>query len=431
MRTGGRLAAAIEILDDISKRHRPVADALKDWGLSHRFAGSGDRAAIGNLVYDALRKKASLGWKMHADSPRALAFGVLALEWGQGGDALNAVLDGDRFAPDLLSADEIDQINRASLDGAPDWVKADIPEWLEDSFRENFDHSLIQEGQALAARPPVDLRVNTLKADRKKVLKALARFSPKTTLISPDGVRLAASPKDGRTPNVQADGAFQKGLFEIQDEASQIAAQLVYARPGEQVLDYCAGAGGKTLALASAMENKGQLYAYDTDRRRLAAIWERLKRAGARNIQVREPEPGCLDALLGRMDRVVVDAPCSGTGTWRRRPDSKWRLTQKALEERQNEQQQALAEAREFVRPGGYLIYITCSVLPQENEVQIYQFIEHNPDFELLSVGEVWQDLYGFDKPQPWSSDMMTITMTPESTGTDGFFFSVMERRDG
>ncbi|WP_350333787.1 RsmB/NOP family class I SAM-dependent RNA methyltransferase [Coralliovum pocilloporae] len=430
MRPGGRLAAAIEVLDDIEKRKRPAGEALKDWGLSHRFAGSGDRAAIGNLVYDALRKKASLAWQMKAETPRALAIGVMTLEWGQTGEALNALLDGDRFAPELLSEAELSQVSNASLEDAPDWVKADIPEWLEESLRGNFDEDLVAEGQALAARPPVDLRVNTLKADRQKVLKALSRFSPKATPISPDGIRLSANPRDGRTPNVQADGAFQKGWFEMQDEASQLAAQLVYARPGEQVLDYCAGAGGKSLAIAAAMENKGQLYAYDADRGRLSAIWERLKRSGARNIQVREPEAGCLDSLLGRMDRVIVDAPCSGTGTWRRRPDTKWKLTQSALDGRLEEQQQALAEAREFVRPGGYLVYITCSILPEENEDQIYRFIENNPDFELLSVGEVWQDLYGFDKPQPWSSDMMTITMTPASTGTDGFFFSVLERRD-
>ena len=144
--------------------------------------------------------------------------------------------------------------------------------------------------------------------------------------------------------------------------------------------------------------------------------------------QTRTPNEGALNDLVGRMDRVIVDAPCTGTGTWRRRPETKWKLTEEQLLKRVEEQRLALAEARQFVRPGGYLVYITCSVLAAENEDQIYHFIANNPDFELVSAGEVWQDLYGFDAPQPWSSDMMTVTLTPASTQTDGFFFSVMER---
>ncbi|MCY1229230.1 Ribosomal RNA small subunit methyltransferase B [compost metagenome] len=194
------------------------------------------------------------------------------------------------------------------------------------------------------------------------------------------------------------------------------------------MLDYCAGGGGKTLAMSAAMNNKGQVHAYDTDRKRLAPIIERLKRAGTRNVQVHESTDS-LAPLAGRFDRVLVDAPCTGTGTWRRRPDTKWRLNQKNLEERISQQEEALASAAQFVRPGGHLIYVTCSVLPEENEAQVYGFCEDNPEFEILSAADIWATLFGTDKPQPWSADMKTVTLTPASTGTDGFFFCLMQRK--
>ena len=259
--------------------------------------------------------------------------------------------------------------------------------------------------------------------------KELSRFNPRRTKLGKDCLRFPAGKGDSRQPNIQGDPAFRKGFYEVQDEGSQIVSSLIYPRPGEQVLDYCAGGGGKTLAMAAQMGNKGQIYAYDADASRLAPIVDRLTRAGVRNAQTRTPNAGALDDLLGRMDRVVVDAPCTGTGTWRRRPETKWKLTQEQLDKRVEEQQIALAQARQFVRPSGFLVYITCSVLAAENEEQIYHFIENNPDFELVSAGEVWQDLYGFDAPKPWSSDMMSVTLTPASTGTDGFYFSVLERR--
>ena len=223
-------------------------------------------------------------------------------------------------------------------------------------------------------------------------------------------------------------GAYQKGFAEIQDQGSQIVSELVFAQPGENVLDFCAGAGGKTLALAALMDNRGQIHAYDADKHRLAPIHERLRRAGVRNVQVHTPDSD-LSMLIEKLDRVIVDAPCTGSGTWRRRPDSKWKLTKENLEERLRQQEEVLSEAAPFVRPGGFLIYITCSIFPEENENQVYSFVSDNPEYELVSVGEVWEELYGFDKPQPWSSDMKSITLTPNSTGTDGFFFAVMERR--
>ncbi|MEO0547936.1 MAG: RsmB/NOP family class I SAM-dependent RNA methyltransferase [Pseudomonadota bacterium] len=428
MRLGGRVQAAIEVLADIEKRKRPIAEALKDWGLGHRFAGSGDRAAIGNLVYDVQRTRASAAYLMNSDKPRKLVFATLMRSWGLDGAALAQAFDGDKFAPDPPTEDEIARFTNADLKKAPAHIQADIPEWLSPLLEANFAEEWIAEAQALATRPPLDLRVNTLKVGREKAAKSLDVKGLQPTQIARNGLRIAAGEGPSRQPNVTAEGAFQKGWLEVQDEGSQIVSDLVFARPGEQVLDFCAGAVGKSLALSAIMENRGQIHAYDIDKNRQKPIYERLKRAGARNVQVHAPNADLSD-LVGKMDRVVVDAPCTGSGTWRRHPHTKWKLTPQTLDERLREQEEVLSEAAPFVRSGGFLAYITCSVLPEENENQIASFLDDSPQFELLSVGEVWQDLFGFDKPQPWSADMKSITLTPASTGTDGFFFAVMARR--
>ena len=428
MRLGGRLAAAAEILADIEKRKRPAADALKDWGLSHRFAGSGDRAGIGNLVYDVLRQKLSLGFLADSDVPVSLGYALLLRKWSFEPQKLKADFSEDKFAPELPSDEMIKSLLGRDLKQADEYVQADIPEWVVPSFEANFSDDWISEAKAFAERPSLDLRVNTLKSTRQKILKQLARTGARETEIARHGLRIFSDKPFARQPNVQAEEAFQKGRFEIQDQGSQIVSDLIFASAGETVLDFCAGAGGKSLALSAAMENKGQIHAYDIDKSRLAPIHDRLKRAGTRNVQVHSPGSD-LSGLVGNMDKVVVDAPCTGTGTWRRRPDAKWRLDQKNLEERLQQQEEVLSEAAPFVRPGGHLIYITCSVLPEENENQVYAFTEDNPEFELVSAGEVWEDLFGYDKPAPWSSDMKTVTLTPASTLTDGFFFAVMERK--
>jgi len=429
LREPGRIAAAIEVLTEIADARRPASEALRDWGKSHRFAGSGDRAAIGNIVYDALRRRASIAWRMGSDAPRALALGVMAYHWGWDEGRFDAQFADDEHAPDVLSAAEKAAIAKP-LDGARDWVRADIPEWCADQFEENFAEDWVEEGAALAERPPLDLRVNTLLASPEKAAKAL-RKRPDHAPIAPTGLRYPARGMGARTPNVTPESVYQKGWIEVQDEGSQIAALLVGAQEGDQVLDYCAGAGGKTLAMAAAMRGKGQVYAYDADIHRLAPIHERLTRAKAHNVQVREPGKDSLDDLAGKMDRVLIDAPCTGSGVWRRHPDAKWRLSPEALARRQSEQMQVLSEAKRFVKPGGYLVYVTCSVFPAENEDRIEDFLLENGGFELVSVGEVWQDVFGFDKPKPWSADMLSVTLTPASTGTDGFFVAAMQRVEG
>lgn len=425
MRLGGRVAAAIEILEDINQRHRPAGDALKDWGLSHRFAGAADRAAIGNIVYDALRRKRLASWLFNADSPRALAFGALVLEWGLDGPAINAALEGDRFAPPPLDEAELD-LSRRGLDDAPEEIRADCPDWCVPLAREAFGDGWVGELAALAGRPPLDLRVNTLAAARHKVLGELKSTGAAASELAHDGIRIPPIVGDGRHPNVQAEPAFRKGWFEVQDEGSQLVAELAAAEPGMQVLDYCAGAGGKTLALSAAMDNRGQIFAHDAEKQRLAPIFDRLRRAGARNVQT-VAGPAGLEALSGQMDLVLVDAPCTGSGTWRRRPDAKWRLTDRQLEVRQREQAAILEAAKGFVKPGGRLVYITCSIFRQENQHQIAAFLAANEDFVALDAGELWRSRFGAEGKV--RADETGLVLTPAMTGTDGFFFAAMTRQ--
>lgn len=434
MRLGGRLEAAIDVIKEVEGRKRPISEALRDWGTSHRFAGSGDRAAIGNLVYDVFRKRRSLSWRMDDDRAPARVHAALFTDWGYTPEKLKAELEGDKFAPPALSEKALAAFQSRVITDAPDAVQADLPDWLAAIFADNFEDEWIAEGRGFAERPPLDIRVNTLKSDRNTVERALSGLRPKRSAIAREGLRIRPGTGPSRLPNLVVEEGYIKGWFEIQDEGSQIAADLVFARPGETVLDYCAGAGGKTLALSAVMENCGKIHAFDADKHRLAAIYDRVVRAGCGNVEIHAPtgESGVepLAPFIGRMDRVVVDAPCSGSGTWRRHPEAKWKLSPKAVAKRVEEQAAVLEEAALYVRPGGYLVYITCSVLKAENEDQILAFAEMNADFEIVSVGEVWQDLFGFDKPKPWSSDLNSVTLTPASTGTDGFFVAVLWRVD-
>ncbi|MDO1580738.1 RsmB/NOP family class I SAM-dependent RNA methyltransferase [Rhizobium oryzicola] len=424
MRLGGRMAAAIEVLTDIEARKRPVADALKDWGLSHRFAGSGDRAAIGNLVYDALRMRLSHAWLMDSESETALVYAVLLRQWGYSSETLAAELSDDKFAPE---APDLSALAARNLSDAPLHVQGDLPDWVQPSFQAFFGDNWLAEAQGMATRPTLDLRANTLKANRDKVVKALDRSGAMPSPITPNGIRIPAGTGPSRLPNVTAEVSFEKGWFEVQDEGSQIVSDLIRPAEGTQVLDYCAGGGGKTLALSAAMHNKGQIHAYDADRKRLAPIIERLRRAGTRNVQVHD-HPRDLVNLEGRLDTVLVDAPCTGTGTWRRRPDTKWRLTPRTIEERTAQQIDALTKASAYVRPGGTLVYVTCSVLPEENDQQVRRFCDEHPEFSIKPVLDDWTACFGAAAPKPHSPDGSTLTLTPATTDTDGFFFCRMQR---
>jgi 16S rRNA (cytosine967-C5)-methyltransferase len=431
MTPAARLSAAIEVLADIDTRRRPAADALKDWGLSHRFAGSGDRAAIAGLTYDALRRKASSAFVMGEETPRAVLLGMLQVERKLDVDAIARLADGGRFAPPPLNETERTRLDSANLDAAPPWVAGDYPEWLDPHFIQTFGDERAEEGAALASRAPLDLRVNTLKATREEAAQALADLSPSPTRWSPYGLRIALS-ADARSPAVHAEPAFIKGLIEIQDEGSQLAALIADAKPSQQVIDLCAGAGGKTLALAAAMENKGQLYASDDDKRRLAPIHARIERANARNVQVRTPR-GATDVLgdlASRADLVLIDAPCTGTGSWRRNPDAKWRVRPGALEQRVKEQAELLDRAAALVKPGGRIAYVTCSVLAAENGDQVRGFLTRHPEFAVMPVADTTAALgeRAFLFRRAVLATEQGLLMTPRRTDTDGFFVTVLHK---
>lgn len=429
MTPGARLAAAIEILDDITTRRRPAADALKDYGLSHRFAGSKDRAAISALVYDALRRRASAAYLMGADGARATLLGTLRLARGLETAQIAALCTGAAHAPATLDAAERDALDRADVADAPSHVRGDFPEWLAPALAAVFGDDLVPQMQAMAARAPLDLRVNTLKASRDKVLQALAHLHPEPTAFSPEGVRLPLG-EDGRGPALAGEPAFAKGWIEVQDEGSQLAARLAAPPAGAQVLDLCAGGGGKTLALAALMANRGQIYATDADPRRLAGLYPRLERSGARNVQIRTPRRGAsaVDDLDARCDVVLVDAPCTGTGTWRRNPDAKWRIRPGALDQRIAEQTEVLAQAARYVKPGGRLVYVTCSLLREENEDRLEALLAARPDFSLVPPPSMLEtaglpSLAGHLAPGAWG-----LRLTPLSCGTDGFFVAALIR---
>ena len=429
MRLSGRLQAAIEVLEAILERHQPAATALADWGRAHRIAGSGDRAAIGNLVYDALRRRASLAHAMGSDAPRSLALAALHVCWTMPAGAIEELANGSRHAPQALSEAEKRGLAGHQDVAPPAHVAGDYPEWLSAAFERTFGAQAAQEGAALARRAPVDMRANTLKTTRDKLLEAMASDGATATPLSPLGVRIKPPVGAGRSPNVEASNAHGRGWFEIQDEGSQIAALLGNAKPRCQVADICAGAGGKTLALAASMENSGQIHAFDMDKHRLRPIFERLQRAGVRNAQVLEPgKLAHLNALAGRMDLVLADAPCTGSGVWRRRPDAKWRLKPAQLDQRLADQRSVLALGAPLVKPGGRLVYVTCSVLCEENTGQIDAFLAANPDFSVLPYADAWAANIGTPPPKSADGRTDTLLLTPARHGTDGFFVGILQR---
>lgn len=431
MTPAARLSAAIEVLEAIDANRSPAQNTLKEWGTAHRFAGSGDRAAIAGLVFDALRRRSSGAYLLGSDSARARLLGALKLERGLTVDAIAALCSGERFAPAPLTDAERSALDTRTLDGASPDIAGDYPAWLDPHLAEAFGDDRVKEAAAMASRAPLDLRVNTLRTKPEKALAALSHLGAAPTPWSPLGLRIVLG-ADARNPGVHAEEVFIKGGVEVQDEGSQLAALFSQAKPGEQVIDLCAGAGGKTLALAAMMQGKGRLIATDRDKRQLAPIHERLSRAGIHNADIRGPKgaENPLSDIKATADLVVVDAPCTGTGTWRRNPDAKWRMRPGALEVRLKDQAEVLERAAALVKPGGRIAYITCSVLPQENGGQIEAFTARHGDFAVVPPVEVVSALgdraAAFGKAVRYSPQ--GLLMTPLRTGTDGFFVSILRK---
>jgi 16S rRNA (cytosine967-C5)-methyltransferase len=433
LRDGGRIDAAIQVLRDVLEQRTPVRDAVRDWGKRARYAGARDRAWVSGLVLDALRRKNSIAYAMEADSPRALAIGALKHGWGWDVRKIEEAFK-DEHAPSKLSGPEREALLMAPNPSAPLHVSGDFPEWITPMMKRAFGEEVVPEAQAMAERAPVDLRINTLKSDVEKAGRALESVKARRIPELVNGFRIPAAESVERGENVEAIPAYSKGWVEVQDMGSQIAAAASCAAPGEQVLDYCAGGGGKTLAMAAMMENSGQIFAHDIDGKRLSALIPRLNRAGVRNVQMRHPrENAGLDDLSHRMDLVMIDAPCTGTGTWRRRPDAKWRLQPNALDRRRREQAEILRTACNYVKPGGRLVYVTCSFLSEENEDQVAGFLEDRPDFVAEGAAD-WAARSGqlTDAGAKLLKRLTrahgSVRLTPRTAGTDGFFIAAMRR---
>jgi 16S rRNA (cytosine967-C5)-methyltransferase len=433
-----RLQAVIEILEGLGDKpaEQPAEQVVNDYLRQRRYIGSKDRRAVTAMTYDVLRHRARIGWWLERGrgsvaSPRQQLLAYLELCSQENAETLNQLFDGSRYAPAPLSEEEAAVAARLGdptlRDAAPPaWVAHEVPQWLMPKLEAAFGEAAADEAEALLQEAPIDLRVNTLLGTRGKAQAALAEegIASEATPLSPVGLRV-----EGRRA-LRASQAFNAGLVELQDEGSQLAALLCDARPGMAVADVCAGGGGKTLALAAAMEGRGRLLAMDVEQARLDRSALRLKRAGAAFVERRAAKDLAADkSLHGTFDRVLVDAPCSGTGAWRRHPDARWRLTPDDLESYRILQREVLLKAAALVKPGGRLVYVTCSLLPEENRAQADAFLAHRflgggPGFAALPAEEVWQQVLSV----PYPGGAPYLTLTPARHGTDGFFVAIFER---
>ncbi|MDO9710741.1 RsmB/NOP family class I SAM-dependent RNA methyltransferase [Paracraurococcus lichenis] len=444
MTPAARLAAAIDLLAALEAQPRRPADAIaNDFFRARRYIGGGDRRAISDRAWGVVRQRQRLDWWLAQvqcrPTPRMLVVAELLLAEGMDLPAVLQAFPGGQYAPEPLSVPE-EKLLRAlakargqaqGVEGLvhpamPEGVRLNLPDWVIPGFRARFGDRLAEEAAAMEQPAPLDLRANLLKTSREAAAAALAAegFETEPTRWSPWGLRLP-----GRKP-VTATAAFTEGLIEVQDEGSQLIALLTDARPGLRVADLCAGAGGKTLALAAAMRNKGRLTACDVSAPRLEGAVRRLRRAGVDNAERHLLIPGDRWAKrrAGQFDRVLVDAPCTGTGTWRRNPDARLRTGCADLRELAAKQREILDIAAELVRSGGGLVYATCSLLPEEDEDQVSAFLGRHPDFAPLPLAEAWSAAGLPGEPPAEGPYLVT---SPARHGTDGFFAAILQRRSG
>jgi 16S rRNA (cytosine967-C5)-methyltransferase len=413
MTPAARLQMAIEILEGLEQTSQPADRFLKAWFRSRRFAGSKDRRAITERVFAVQRRRAHFAHRMASQTPRALVIASLVEE----GEELTGLFTGG-YGPVPLTGEEHAAL-AATPSPAPDWVQGEYPQWLEEELRRAFGSRLLDEMTALQERAPVDLRVNSLRAKRSEVLAALKAegFAAQPTPHSPWGIRIP--PGEG-SASLAKSALFESGAFEFQDEAAQLASLLARAQPGMRVLDLAAGGGGKSLALAAAMNNQGTILAFDDYRERLAPLAERAQRAGITCITIAQKRGGPLWGN-GKFDLVFLDAPCSGSGTWRRQPELRWRLTPKRLAELTRIQDWLLDDAARHTASGGRLIYATCSLLPSENQDRVAAFLARNPGFAPVDLAEGWN---GPAVPGLGAD----FRATPQTTETDGFYCAGLRR---
>jgi 16S rRNA (cytosine967-C5)-methyltransferase len=423
------LQATIDLLEEVESVPRPADAVVSGWFRARRYIRDADRGQISDLLYSLLRHHARLTWLLERHgrqaTPRNRALAWLALDGGRTRAQIHDLFSGGRFAPAPLSDHErmlLARLHGRSLDhpAMPEEVRRECPSWAVEPLRRRFGDAFPDEMAALLTAPPLDLRVNPLKTTREAVLRDLQGLGleAEACRMAPYGVRVNARPSLAGLPMLKT------GEAEIQDEGSQLVAMLVGARPGERVVDFCAGAGGKTLAIAAQMENRGHVVACDISENRLKRGAERFRQAGLHNIETRllaSETDRWVKRHKGGFDRVLVDAPCSGTGTWRRNPDARWRTQDAGFDRLLPLQAAILASAARLVKPGGRLVYATCSMLPEENEAQVSAFLAAHPGFHVVPLREAAPQLTESAHPD-------YLSLTPARHDTDGFFAAVLQR---
>ncbi|HBR68149.1 MAG TPA: RsmB/NOP family class I SAM-dependent RNA methyltransferase [Rhodospirillaceae bacterium] len=425
MKPSARVQAVIDVIERIPGARVPMDTIVGDYMRPRRYIGAKDRANIAERVYGIIRAQARLNWWLKksgaGDTPRLYVLAYLVLAEGAGEKRMDDLFDGSKHSPATL--DEQERILIKKLEGKP-FIGTDMPEAVrtecppehEEKLREIFGKDFRAEMEAMIDPAPLDLRVNIWSANRDEVKKSLEKDGVETleTPYSPWGLRCKEKSFLSKTK------ALTKGYIQIQDEGSQLIAYVCGAKPGMQVLDYCAGAGGKTLALAAAMQRKGRIVATDNDEKRLAKGKMRFKKSGLADIiEVRalseERHRKWLRRQKGTFDVVLADVPCTGSGTWRRNPDMRWQSYGPGLDELVKVQSEILAKIAPVVKPGGRLVYATCSLFKEENENQIEAFLKAHEEYKIVPVDERFGNPY--------------MRLTPRHHGTDGFFAAVLERK--
>lgn len=432
MRQAARIQSTIELLERMEKAPIPMDNVIRDFMAQRRYIGSKDRTDIVERLYVMVRHHARLGWHIAQvganDTPRTRTLAFLVLH-----DALSPAqaaqfFDGGKHHADVLEADEeklLTALAEKTMDdpAMPVTVRAECPDWAADKLQQQYGERFEDELRAMMTPASLDLRVNTIKATRNEVRASLAAQSIETQegLYSPVALRAPAKSFMGATK------AFEKGLVDIQDEGSQLIALLTGAKPGMRVLDYCAGGGGKTLAIAALMNNKGNIVAMDNDTRRLEKGKPRYRKAGIHNVELRsladEQHRKWLRRQKETMDVVLVDAPCSSSGTWRRNPDLRWRQYGPSVDQIIAIQAEILDKVADKVKSGGRLVYATCSLFHEENEGQIEKFLNDHPEYSVMPIDQAWD----FGAQPPCAGPYLRLS--PAAHGTDGFFTAVLVKK--
>ena len=412
-----QLDAIVHALTVILPARTPADAALKHFFRDHPNLGQRDRALVADTVYAALRRRRLLEHVTPNATPREIALATLVKLQGVGISQIEAAIS----AEERKWLGELKALDLATL---PFEIRADLPDWVLARLRKHMkDDEVTALAQSLQQPAPLDLRVNTMKAPREGVMDRLDHDDTEAAEMrySPLGVRLRDRPALNKHP------MFLDGAVEVQDEGSQLVGLLMEPRRGEMIVDFCAGAGGKTLQMGAAMHSSGRLYAFDVSDKRLTNLGPRLKRSGLSNVfpqRIANENDAKVKRLRGKIDRVLVDAPCTGLGTLRRNPDLKSRQTEDALAELTAKQASILAAAATLVKPGGRLVYATCSLLAEENEDIVQAFLAAHADFALLPAVDILKR-QGIELPR---TDQY-LRLHPHVHDTDGFFAAVMERK--